>query len=187
MRRPVRQGGGHEGVSLMELMIAMVMLAVLITLGSGSFKPLIQKYQLQAQGEDLLSSLFLARSEALKRGVRVTACVSDNGVQCQKTGDWNQGWLVFEDTDGNATRSALEPLVQVHMTLPAGIMASGNSQVMHYVSYAPTGRSLQASGAFQAGTITLCRASVEPGQGWKLVINAVGKPRLDRASLDACP
>ena len=63
----------------------------------------------------------------------------------------------------------------------------GNSPVKRYVSYAPIGRSLYISGGFQAGTITVCRTSSTPLQGWELVINAVGKPRLNNASLDACP
>ncbi len=178
---------GLAGFTLIELMMGLLLVAVLITFGAGSLKPLWQKYQLQAQAEDLLSSLLLARGEALKRGVRVTACVSKDGTHCQITGGWEQGWLVFEDSDDNATRSALEPLVQTHGVMPLNLLASGNSPVAHYVSYAATGRSLYASGAFQAGTITLCRTSAEPVQGWKLVINAVGKPRLDKASLNTCP
>jgi len=175
------------GFTLIELMMGMLLVAVLITLGAGSLKPLWQKYQLQAQAEDLLSSLFLARGEALKRGVRVTACVSRDGIQCESTGGWEQGWLVFEDTDGNAVRSALEPLLHSHGSLALGVVAYGNSPVKRYVSYAPIGRSLYISGGFQAGTITVCRTSSTPFQGWELVINAVGKPRLNNASLDACP
>jgi type IV fimbrial biogenesis protein FimT len=178
---------GPAGFTLLELMMGMLLVAVLITLGAGSLKPLWEKYQLQAQAEDLLSTLLLARGEALKRGVRVTACVSRDGIQCESFGDWDQGWLVFEDADSNATRSALESLVQAHGVLPLNLLASGNGPVAHYVSYGANGRSLYASGAFQAGTITLCRSSAEPGTGWKLVINAVGRPRLEKVSLAACP
>ena len=177
---------GLAGLTLIELMMGMLLVAVLITLGAGSLRPLWQKYQLQAQAEDLLSSLFLARSEALKRGVRVTACISRDGIQCHSTGDWDQGWLVFEDADGNATRSALELLLQTHGALPLNLLASGNSPVARYVSYAPSGRSLSTSGAFQAGTITLCRSSDEHGQGWKVVINlnpaVTPPPRADFAA-----
>jgi type IV fimbrial biogenesis protein FimT len=178
---------GLAGFTLIELMMGMLLVAVLITLGAGSLRPLWQKYQLQAQAEDLLSSLFLARSEALKRGVRVTACVSRDGIQCFSTGGWEQGWLVFEDTDGNAVRSSQEPLLHSHGALAFGVVAYGNSPVKRYVSYAPMGRSLYISGGFQAGTITLCRTSSAPLQGWELVINAVGQPRLDKATLKTCP
>jgi type IV fimbrial biogenesis protein FimT len=175
-----------RGLTLMEFLVVTVLLGVLMTLGASSLTPLRQKYHLQIQSEDLLSSLFLARSEALKRGTRVTACVSMDAVHCQTTGNWDQGWLVFEDTDGNATRAETEPLVLTHVAMPQGLLASGNGPVMHFVSYAPTGRSLLVSGGFQAGTITLCRTSAGVTEGWKLVINAVGKPRLDKATLPSC-
>ena len=178
---------GLAGFTLIELMMGMLLVAVLITLGAGSLQPLWQKYQLQAQAEDLLSSLFLARGEALKRGVRVTACVSRDGIQCLNTGGWEQGWLVFEDTDGNAVRSSEEPLLQSHGALASGVVAYGNSPVKHYVSYAPMGRSLYITGGFQAGTIRVCRTSSAPLQGWELVINAVGQPRLDNVTLKTCP
>ncbi len=177
---------GARGWSLLELLLALALLAVLLTLGGTSLTPLRQKYQLQAQAQDLLSTLALARSEAVKRGVRVTACVSSDGVHCQSVGDWTQGWVLFEDTDGNALRADTEPLVQVHAALPTGVLASGNSTVVRYVSYAPNSRSLQTSGAPQAGTITLCRASAQSNAGWQLVINFVGNARLDAATLARC-
>ena len=145
-----------------------------------------QKYQLQAQAEDLLSSLALARSEAAQRGVRVTVCVSSDGAHCQSDGDWTQGWLVFEDSDGNALRADAEPVIQVHAALPSGLLASGNSPVVRYVSYAPNRRSQLISGAPQAGTITLCRASAGSTAGWNLVINFVGHARLDAVTLVRC-
>lgn len=172
--------------SMLELMLALALLAVLLTLGGASWAPLRQKYELQAQAQDLLSTLALARSEAVKRGVRVTACVSSDGLHCQSVGDWTQGWMLFEDTDGNAVRSDAEPLIQVHAALPAGVLASGNSTVARYVSYAPNSRSLQTSGAPQAGTITLCRASAQSNAGWQLAINFVGNARLDAATLARC-
>jgi type IV fimbrial biogenesis protein FimT len=171
---------------LLELLVVLVLLAVLLTLGGTSWTPMRQKYQLQAQAQDLLSTLALARSEAVKRGVRVTACVSSDGLHCQSEGDWTQGWVLFEDTDGNALRSDAEPLIQVHAALPAGIRARGNSTVARFVSYGPNSRSLQVSGAFQSGTITLCRVSALSTMGWNLVINPVGTARLEAATLASC-
>lgn len=175
-----------RGFTLLELLMATVLLGILLTLGATSLTPLRQKYQLQSQAEDLLSTMFLAHGEALKRGVRVTACVSRDGVYCLGNGDWEQGWLVFEDADGNAIRSETEPLIQVHSAMPRGLLAWGNQNVAYFVSYSPIGRSLLLGGGFQAGTLTLCRASTGAVEGWNLVINAVGKPALDKVSLPSC-
>ena len=175
-----------RGWSLLEILVVMALWGVLLSLGADAWKPLRQKYQLQAQAEDLLSALALARSEAAKRGVRVTLCVSSDGAYCRSDGAWTQGWLLFEDTDGNALRSASEPLIQAHAALPAGVMAWGNSPLARYVSYAPNRRSLLVSGAPQAGTITLCLVNSASTPGWELAINFVGNAHLTAVTLANC-
>lgn len=174
------------GWSLLELLVMLLLLGVLLILGATAWTPVRQKYQLQAQAEDLLSTVVLAHSEALKRGVRVTACVSSDGLQCATSGDWTQGWILFEDADGNASRDAAEPLLSVHAALPEGVQGTGNGTMARYVSYGPNGRSLTVTGAYQFATITLCRTSTQVNSGWKLVINAVGKARLEAATLASC-
>ena len=181
-----RRRGSTRGLSLLELVLALGLFSVLLTLGARTWTPLRQKYQLQAQAQDLLSTLSLARSEAQKRGTRVTACVSDDGVRCQSQGHWTQGWIVFEDTDGNALRADAETLIQAHAALPLGLLAIGNSSVVRYVSYAPNSRSLLVSGAPQAGTITMCRASTQSNSAWGLAINFVGNAHLEAATLASC-
>ena len=186
----VRSGGQSQrrgaGWSLLEWLFALLLLGVLLTWGASAWTPLRQKYRLQAQAEDLLATLMLARSEGLMRGVRVTACVSSDGLHCLVQGDWTQGWLLFEDTDGNALRGDTEPLISAHAALPVGLLATGNNPVARYVTYGPSGRSLMVSGAFQSGTITLCRVSAQSNAGWRLVINAVGKARMEAATLASC-
>jgi type IV fimbrial biogenesis protein FimT len=77
-------------------------------------------------------------------------------------------------------------VLQVKEALPGFLTLQGNATVDRYISYGPQGRTQSTSGAFQAGTLTLCGA----GQShvWRVVINAVGKPRLEKAQrLDSAP
>jgi type IV fimbrial biogenesis protein FimT len=87
--------------------------------------------------------------------------------------------VVFVDGNDSARRDAAETVLQVKEPLPGFLTLQGNATVDRYVSYGPQGRSQSTSGAFQAGTLTLCGA----GQAhvWRVVINAVGKPRLEKA------
>ena len=174
------------GWTLLESLLVLMLVGVLLSLGAAAWAPVRQKYQLQAQAEDLLSAVLLARSEALKRGVRVTACVSSDGLHCQDSGEWTQGWMLFEDADGNALRAETESLIAVHAAMPEGVQATGNGTMARYVSYGPNGRSLTVTGAYQFATITLCRTSTQASAGWKLVVNAVGKARLEAATLVSC-
>ncbi|WP_444914810.1 GspH/FimT family pseudopilin [Microbulbifer sp. TRSA007] len=97
------------GFTLIELMTTLVVLAVLVGIAVPSFKDMINNSRSVALAEDLAGALNFARSEAVRRGGRVSICASTNGASCGAADTWNQGWIVF--ADGAVTDSALEPVV----------------------------------------------------------------------------
>ena len=174
---------GNRGFTLLEALVVLALLAVLLSLAAPSLQGLRQKHQMQSQAEQLQASLLLARSEALRRQQRVTLCVrmqaAHAGPECATEGTWAQGWLVFVDGNDSGRREPAETVLQLQEALPGFLTLQGNATVDRYISYGPQGRSQSTTGAFQAGTLTLCGA----GQAhvWRVVINAVGKPRLEKA------
>lgn len=177
------QRGACRGFTLLEALVVLALLGTLVALAAPSLGELRQQHQMQSHAERLMGSILLARSQALQRQQRVTLCVRAANDVCASQGSWAQGWLVFVDANDNALRDAQEPLLQVLDGVPAFLKLEGNATVNRYVSFGPEGRSQTTSGAFQAGTLTLCR----PGHTaiWRVVINAVGKPRLEAAQLAA--
>lgn len=98
---PARQ----QGLSLVELMIAVAVLAIVIGIAPGSFSSLLHTNRQSAAQDDIVQLLRLARSTALSRNQRVTLCRSQNGTQCagtQRSGQaaW-KGALAFVDLDQN--------------------------------------------------------------------------------------
>ena len=175
---------GWSGFTLLEALVVLAVLGTLLALAAPNLTELRQKHQMQSQAERLLGSLMLARSEALRRQQRVTLCLRSTGDFCATKGSWGQGWVVFVDANDNAVREAQEPVLQVQESLPSFLKLEGNATVNRYVSFGAEGRSQTTTGAFQAGTLTLCQADAT--QAWRLVINALGKPRLEKAEADAC-
>ena len=57
----------HSGVTLIELMIGIAILAVMILLAVPGFSAMIQNQQIRTQAESILNGLQLARAEAVKR------------------------------------------------------------------------------------------------------------------------
>lgn len=173
----------NRGFTLLEALVVLALLAVLLSLAGPNLQGLRQKHQMQSQAEQLQVSLLLARSEALRRQQRVTLCVRESsagaGPLCATSGTWAQGWVMFVDGNDSGHREASETVLELHGALPEFLKLQGNATVDRYISYGPEGRSQSTSGAFQAGTLTLCGA----GQAhvWRVVINAVGKPRLEKA------
>ncbi len=92
-----------SGFTLIELLVTVAMMVIVLTLGVPSFKELIQNNRLTAATNELVTALNLARSEAIKRGRRVTVCKSADGSTCTNSGDWKQGWIVFTDLDGDGS------------------------------------------------------------------------------------
>ncbi len=83
------------GFTLIELLIGLVVLAILLTTAIPAFRAFIQNNRLDSEANDLVAATQLARSEALKRGVNVTICSSNNGTSCG--GGFRDGWIVIED------------------------------------------------------------------------------------------
>jgi len=173
------------GMGLLELVMVLALLALMLGLSWPSLMRMRQRQQWQAVAEDLRSSLLFARAQATLRQQRVMLCPAANGEDCDAAGDWTLGWLVFVDADHSGRRSAEEAVLMRRQALPAQGVLQGYASVAHGVGYGAEGLSQLPSGAFQAGTLTLC-VKGEP-QGWRLVINAVGRPRLETVQLGACP
>ena len=93
-----------RGFTLLELMTAVAVLGVLLGIGVPAFSNLMRNNQIAAESNNLLVALTLARSEALKRGVRVSVCPAQTpgADTCGTAAQWGNGWVVFEDDFGGA-------------------------------------------------------------------------------------
>jgi type IV fimbrial biogenesis protein FimT len=175
-----------RGFTLIELMIVLAITSILLGTAVPSFLGVIRSMKLTNSANDLFSSLALARSEAAKRHDRVALCKSADGKSCAPAGGWEQGWIVFHDANDNGKRDGDEQIVSRVDPLPKDMRLSGNLNVSKYVSYASTGETKLASGAFQAGTITLCNASGGKEDARQIVLNSVGRPRVQKARVSSC-
>lgn len=93
-----------KGFTLIELITVLSVLAITITLAVPSFKSFMQNNQASSEAHKLLSSIFLARSEAVKRGVRITMCPRvyprTDPETCTGSTEWSKGWLLYIDEAG---------------------------------------------------------------------------------------
>lgn len=89
-----------KGVTLIELMIALIVAAILLGVGMPSFVEFIRNNQTVSETNKLTRDLNYARSEAVSRGETASLCRSNTGLGCTNT-NWAQGWIVFSDVNGN--------------------------------------------------------------------------------------
>ena len=82
----------ERGFSLLEVMVVVAILGILAALAGPSFTPMIERWRVRSATEDLQSSLYFARSEAIKRGGGISVAAKDGA-------DWSSGWQVKSGTD----------------------------------------------------------------------------------------
>lgn len=79
----------QRGVTLIELMIGLVILAILLTLGAPSFSDWIQNTRIHNSAQSIVSGLQLARAEAVRRNAQVKFSLGASN---------DSGWTICSDT-----------------------------------------------------------------------------------------
>ena len=176
----------NKGYSLIEVMVVLALMGLIPALATSAFSAIINSSRINNGAEALFNSLQLTRSEAAKRNSRVVMCKSSTGLACADSGDWQQGWIVFQDSNNNSEVDAGEDIIYREGRQSAQLKLSGNGPVRDYVSYSAFGKTKLTSGAFQAGTFTVCLASAGKTDARLVVINSSGRPRMDKAKVAQC-
>jgi len=184
----------NAGFTLIELMIAIVLLAILMMVAAPSLQDLTMNARITSNANDLMTDLAMARSEAVRGNTRAAICSSNNGTSCTASA-WEQGWLVFTDADGNGAINGTDAIVKVMGALELGnILASAghstNGAGGSFVPFRPSG-SVTPGGA---GTVdfTLCDsrttanvgAAAATNKGRRIRISATGRAIVERIT---CP
>lgn len=105
-----------RGFTAIELMVTVAILAVLAGLAAPSFNPIIERWRVRQVSEELQSTLYFARSEAVKRGggIAILRNTSTDGctISDTDTDAWNCGWLVFVDKNSDGVKDNGEEVLQ---------------------------------------------------------------------------
>lgn len=167
---------GARGYSLVELLVVLAICGILLSVALPSFASFARDARLSSAANDLLSAVALARSEAIKRGARVTLCTSSSGTACEPGVGWHSGWVLFVDTNEDGALASTESVLYQAGPMASPLVVVGNAPVRNYVSYIPVGTTRLTGGGLQMGTISLC----DGGVGRQILISASGRPRVVR-------
>ena len=178
--------GRERGFTLLELLIGLALLALLLMLAAPPLRELVTVNRAAVHAQTLMTSLVLARTEAVKRNQRVTLCKSADGAACTTTGDWSQGWLVFVDESTFGIHDPAEEVVRIQQGLDDDFTLR-NANAANWYGYRPDGSAV-SSGGLVTGTFRICPGNGNAKLAYRVITNITGRPRTARAMGDlSCP
>lgn len=161
---------GQAGFTAVELAVALVIVALLVTLAVPGFAGLRRSADMSSAANELVWALHLARSSARLQGQPTALCLTRDEKTCVPTPDVpGAGWLVFHPAgQAVATQSGITWPLLHSFQLPKGVTVTGTRPT---VTFWPVSR------AGSNGTFDLCDVeSRAPGRS--IVVSQTGRPRV---------
>ena len=173
----------NKGYSLIELLVTVAILGILISVALPNFQDTIESNVTNSQAKLFITTLNLARSEAIKRGTNVGICPSNDGIDCDAA-SWSTGWIVFVDVNGDADGAtgsidAGDIIIRVFDALGASSVLTLTTNFMEYNS-----RGFSATAGVQ--TMLLCPATGNAANARSVEIGLSGRGRRIEGGL-VCP
>ena len=109
-----------SGFTLIELVVAVTIAAIVLVIAVPNMSPLMQSSQATQQSHDFISAVQLAASEAENNNAKVSICAKQAGSNAcvayttnPATTIWPNGWLMFIDTGDNGIYDGADTLLKV--------------------------------------------------------------------------
>ena len=126
------------GFTLIEMLTAIVVLAVLLAIALPNLSGFVRSSKVRGAQSELIGALMLARSEAVKRGVAVSVAATS-----ATAGDFSSGWTVWIDADGDGTVNNGETVLRSFPDISGAVVASATSfnttTPVSALAFTPTG------------------------------------------------
>ncbi len=131
-----------SGFTLIELMVTIAIMAIALAIALPSFQGSLRSNRVSTTTNELLASLSLARTEAIKSTMGGGVCSSANGTTCG--GTWNDGWVVWTDTNRNGVFNAGTDTVVRYSQAKSQLVLTGSANAAD-VTFDGRGRRLAAA------------------------------------------
>ncbi|MFI3217654.1 MAG: GspH/FimT family pseudopilin [Methylococcales bacterium] len=173
-----------SGFTLLELIVAISIAGILMALAIPSFSDMMRNNRLTTYANELVTSLNLARSEAIKRGVTVTVAKTSATTASY----WSEsGWNLFIDTDrdNNFDLPSSPPnpitddiLIRTYAALPTNYILMANN-FKNYITYKADGTS-NTNGSFAVCDNSDGSNIAKPYASRLIIINKMGRIQMGK-------
>ena len=181
---PQRHGGlkhrglKYSGFTIIEILVSLTVAGILIGVAAPQFSKIMKSNRLTTSVNDMVHSLNLTRSEAMKSN-RASICISNNQSSCTG-GNWNEGWIVFNDLNGNCSLDGSELVIYARDSLKNRFDIN-TIQNITCITYSGEGFLFPAG---SLATFTFCEPDADIGGK---IISVIRSGRPSTGKYTACP
>ncbi|MGY0559145.1 GspH/FimT family pseudopilin [Luteimonas sp. A277] len=169
------------GLTLVELVTTMAVLAITLSIAVPSFAALLQSNRETTTYHLLTTSLASARLSAVKDNAPVTVCPSTDGRRCRNDTIWSDGWIIYRDPGRDRQPATDDAVLQRFDAVPTGLHLRSTAGRLR-VRFLPGGWAYGSN-----LSIHLCRTG-DDGHLGSVIVNNGGRPRTSRQTTPAaCP
>ena len=167
------------GLTLIELMVVIALIAILTGFVAPSFSSLLQSNQRTTLTNIIVGNIIAARSASIKGRQTVLLCRSANQQNCDaaapQLSDWKDGWIGFIDRNGND---------QFDNTVDQLILSQAAVTPNHRLTFNNWGRiRFYPNGSVRNGRFILCD-NRNPEIARTIILYRTGRIRLPSLATD---
>ncbi|WP_083223307.1 GspH/FimT family pseudopilin [Candidatus Thiodiazotropha endoloripes] len=169
------------GLTLVEMMVALLVLTILIALGVPSLATLSIRNEQSSSLNGFLSHFYLARSLAIQQEQHIIICPTSSGERCREEAIWSDGLIIFEDSRRDGVLGSDEPILAKYLLPEHSELTIQSSEhrkrVIYHGDGRPSGYNL---------TLSFCdpKERIEPKA---LIVNNVGRIRISERGAGDSP
>ncbi len=166
--RPMSSGHPlQHGLTLIELIVAIAVLAILVTWAIPGFQNFTARNQVAAEVMRIKTALALARNTAVTRRTTISVCASPGPAYTHCTfDDWDQDWVIVE---GEATGGSLAGDTVLRVLEASDEVAVSFNRDDRPVRFSALGWSQGYNGTFEIFG--------KRGNGSSIIVNNLGRQR----------
>lgn len=173
-RSPYLRPARARGITLIEMTVALAVVAILTALAIPSFHALSRRSRVDAALHLLTSHFASARITAITHNVPVVICPSGGDGLCREDSDWSDHWLTFRDPDGNRQPDEAIDIYRNDSAPRSPHLRILSTAGRRQLRYLPTG--------YSSGSNLTLRVCYDGEVSGLVVINNAGRVRTARPS-----
>jgi type IV fimbrial biogenesis protein FimT len=127
----------QHGVTALELIVTMAIVAIVLATAVPSLKNYGWNLRMKTAMDLLATDLNLARSRAISHNIQTVICPATDSRDCSGLSNWQEGWIVFTDLNGDRRKQDGEPLLKQAGTVE--LLSISSSRSRSFLRFSPNG------------------------------------------------